>query len=129
MDKGFTLLELIVVIIILGILASLGFTQYTKMVEKGRTAEARVILGQMRTVQMAYCLETGAYGGLSETPLGVPFACTSTHFFTYSTNAATGASGATRCSAGGKTPNVEAGNVYSLTLDMNGVFSGTPGYY
>jgi len=39
--KGFTLLELIVVIIILGILASLGFSQYIKMVEKGRSAEAR----------------------------------------------------------------------------------------
>ncbi|MBU0547795.1 MAG: prepilin-type N-terminal cleavage/methylation domain-containing protein, partial [Candidatus Omnitrophica bacterium] len=36
MRKGFTLIELIVVIIIVGILASVGMTQYTKVVEKGR---------------------------------------------------------------------------------------------
>jgi len=33
MKQGFTLIELIVVIIIVGILASVGMTQYTKVVE------------------------------------------------------------------------------------------------
>lgn len=47
--RGFTLLELIIVIIIIGILATLGFSQYTRLVERGRTAEPRSILGQIRT--------------------------------------------------------------------------------
>ena len=59
--KGFTLLELVVVVIILGILATLGFTQYTKMVEKGRTAEAKMILGQIRTAQVAYNQQFGGF--------------------------------------------------------------------
>jgi prepilin-type N-terminal cleavage/methylation domain-containing protein len=39
--KGFTLLELIVVIVIIGVLATLGLTQYASMVERGRSAEAK----------------------------------------------------------------------------------------
>ncbi|MDD5130223.1 MAG: prepilin-type N-terminal cleavage/methylation domain-containing protein, partial [Candidatus Omnitrophica bacterium] len=45
MKKGFTLVELIIVVIIVGILASIGLTQYNKVVEKSRAAEARMILG------------------------------------------------------------------------------------
>lgn len=47
MKKGFTLLELIIVIIIIGILATLGLTQYARMVERGRGAEARQLLGNI----------------------------------------------------------------------------------
>ena len=50
---GFTLIEIVVVIIIVGIFSCLGFTQYTKVVEKGRTAEAKSILGALRTAQRA----------------------------------------------------------------------------
>ena len=44
---GFTLIELIVVIIIIGILASISVPQYHKMVEKSRQAEAIEILTKM----------------------------------------------------------------------------------
>ena len=61
MKKGFTLLELIVVVIIVGVLGSLGFAQYTKVVEKSRTAEAKAILGALRSAQEAYRLQYGGY--------------------------------------------------------------------
>jgi prepilin-type N-terminal cleavage/methylation domain-containing protein len=124
--KGFTLLELIVVIVILGILASLGFTQYTKMVEKGRTAEAKTILGQIRATQIAYYQEYGAYGAaVSNLPVDAPTACASTHYFLFASDTAT--STATRCTASGKTPN--AASIYSVTLTHAGIFGGTSGYY
>lgn len=47
--KGFTLLELVIVIIILGILATLGFAQFQRMIERSRGAEARTVLGNIRT--------------------------------------------------------------------------------
>jgi prepilin-type N-terminal cleavage/methylation domain-containing protein len=127
MKKGFTLLELIVVIIILGILATLGFTQYTKMVEKGRTAEARTILGQLRSAQIAYWQEYGGYGGaVSNLIVDAPTSCVSTHYFSY---ASTGSSTATRCTGvgSGKTPGATTG--YSITLDVAGSWGGTGGYY
>ena len=127
MKKGFTLLELIVVIIIIGILGSLGFIQYTKVVEKGRVAESKDILGQMRSAQEAYRQEKGVYATLiSDLIVDAPTACTVTHYFIYSTDATAGT--ATRCSASGKTPNASA--TYTVTLDhVSGAWGGSAGYY
>ena len=61
MGKGFTLLELIVVIIIIGILATLGFMQYQAVTEKSRTAEAIRVLGDLRTLEQAYYVENNKY--------------------------------------------------------------------
>jgi len=127
MKRGFTLLELIVVIIIIGILATLGFTQYTKVIEKGRTAEAKALLGQIRTAQEAYKQENGAYTAtIANLAVEAPTSCTTTHYFSYSVDATTGT--ATRCTSGGKTPNAATG--YTITLNYaTGVWGGTVGYY
>ncbi|MDD5155743.1 MAG: type II secretion system protein [Candidatus Omnitrophica bacterium] len=131
--SGFTLLELIVVIVILGILATLGFTQYTKMVEKGRTAEARTVLGQLRSAQLAYHLEYGVYVGWDAcgcTPLSVsvPENCQTTHYFRYYCCWANGRVRAERCTGtAGKQPGALSN--YSIDLMPDGTWSGTAGYY
>ena len=129
MNKGFTLLELIVVIIIIGVLATLGFTQYQATVEHSRTAEARMILGTMRTAQVAYELEHGDYAAFAELPITVPGPaaanCQATHYFWYNTSNADGSSTATRCIAGdgGKPPDGPA--ACDVTLDVAGNFGGS----
>jgi len=127
MRKGFTLIELIIVIIIVGVLATLGMTQYTKMVEKGRAAEARSILGALRTAENAYNLEYGNYTAtIADLGVDAPGACGVTHYFSYACAAATGTCTATRCTAGGKAP--QSGVAYTKTLTIAGDFGGTAGY-
>ncbi len=63
-NKGFTLLELLVVVLIIGILAGIALPQYNKAVEKSRAAEAQIILKDMFVAQQECVLRTGKLGGV-----------------------------------------------------------------
>ena len=127
MRKGFTLLELIVVIIIIGVLGALGFIQYTKVVEKGRSAESKDILGQIRTAEEVYKQDNGVYtASIADLIVEAPTSCTATHYFTYGVSGTAGT--ATRCTSGGKTPTYAT--AYTITLNYaTGVWGGSAGYY
>ena len=130
MRKGFTLLELIVVIIIIGVLGALGFIQYTRVVEKGRSAEAKDICGQIRSAQAAYMQENNTYtGSMADLYVDAPTACATSHYFAYTVT--TLSTTALRCSSGGKTPNVAgAAAVYGITMTYaTGTWGGSAGYY
>jgi prepilin-type N-terminal cleavage/methylation domain-containing protein len=132
MKKGFTLLELIVVIIIVGILATLGFAQYGKTIEKGRSTEAKMILGQLRLAETAYYLENDAFStNIAVLAINAPTACTATHYFSYTatgTSSAAGLGSALRCTTLGKSPN--AATAYNINVTWQaGTWSGTTGYF
>ncbi|MDD5155255.1 MAG: type II secretion system protein [Candidatus Omnitrophica bacterium] len=115
--RGFTLLELIVVIVILGILATLGFTQYDKVVETMRRAEAKVRIGNMRQLVTEYYLKHGSLSGLSNADLGTDNTCTSSGYYKYFrsyTAADYVVMGADRCTSGGKTPDASRGYLYYI---------------
>ena len=116
LTSAFTLVELIIVIIIVGILASLGLTQYEKVVEKSRTAEAKVRIGVMRNLAYQYYLENGSVDGITASDVAGE-SCSSNNFFEY--NRWTRSSdcvllGGYRCSSGGKSPNVPVRYYYYI---------------
>ena len=125
--KGFTLIELIIVIIILGVLAAIALSQYSKVVEKSRGVEARTILGDLRAAEIAQYNEDGTYVSVTSLGIGAPDgSCATTHFFSYSCTTA-GTCTATRCTTtAGKSP--AGATAWTKTLDINGNWTGTAGY-
>jgi prepilin-type N-terminal cleavage/methylation domain-containing protein len=61
--KGFTMLELLMVVIVIGILASLAIPQYQSFMERARSTEATNIIGSIKSAEELYVLENPtAYG-------------------------------------------------------------------
>ena len=63
LNKGFTLIEMLVVVLIIGILAGIALPQYENAVEKSKASEALIILKSLRDQQALCYLETGEQTG------------------------------------------------------------------
>jgi type IV pilus assembly protein PilE len=128
---GFTLMEVMIVVVIIGILASIAWPRYIIVAEKSRTAEAKNILGQIRATELGYYLEYDSYTtNIALLSLGVPTSCNTSFYYNYGI-AGGGASftaTATRCTSGGKAPDSPSGVAYVLNITQNGVLGGTPPY-
>lgn len=61
--SGFTLIELMIVVAVIGILAALAIPNFMKFLAKSKQGEARVNLGEIYVCQQAYFGENGTYAG------------------------------------------------------------------
>ncbi len=91
-NEGFTMVELLVVIIILSVLAAMALPTYLNQAAKARQAEAKQTLGALLRSQQAYRLEHGAFSkDIGDLGIGVG---SETQNYRYQSKAdSTGASG------------------------------------
>ena len=59
---GFSLVELMIVVAIIGVLATIGVPTFRTMVQKAKKSEAKVALGGLYTSETAFFSEYGVYG-------------------------------------------------------------------
>ncbi|MBU1343052.1 MAG: prepilin-type N-terminal cleavage/methylation domain-containing protein [Proteobacteria bacterium] len=71
-QKGFTLIEVMIVIAIIGVLAAIAIPNYKNYQFKAKSAEAKTNLGAIRTMEEAYKAENDAYYVCAANPVAVP---------------------------------------------------------
>ena len=85
--KGFTLIELMIVVAIIGILAAIAIPNFLRFQAKSKQSEAKGNLGGIFTAEVAYQGERNFFGNFAQ----IAWAPTGTPRYTY-------CSGALRCS-------------------------------
>jgi len=124
MNRGFTLLELITVVVIIGFLATMAFPHFARVIERGRQAEAISLASAFYNSQQRYRLEWGGWAA-NQNLLDVEVQAADIQFFTVSA-----VNGANPCFIRLNRNNVRRGSwaAYGVCVDTDGTVNYAAAY-
>jgi type IV pilus assembly protein PilE len=71
-QRGFNLVELMIVVVILAILAAIAWPSYQNQVRRGNRAAAQALMSDISNKEALYLSQARAYGTLAEVNVTVP---------------------------------------------------------
>ncbi len=123
-QKGFTLIELVIVMVIIGILAVISVPIYRQYVRRSMASEGRSLVGAVATAEKVWFAERGVYiavpaGTINDATLGVN-AGANTYFRTWGVTVVGGAAPSFTVTASG------AGDAAGITVTLIGTPNASP---
>ena len=117
-EKGFTLIELMIVIAIIGVLAAIAIPNFLNYQCKAKQAEAKANLGSIATCEEGYMVEHDTYSTVLN---DIGFATKGTTRYTYSITAAT----ATTFTGQATAAKLKGDNTDTWTIDQSRTLTNT----
>lgn len=118
--QGFTLMELMIVVVVIGILAAIAYPAYTDHMIKTRRADGQAALMNLAALMEHYFTENNTYVGATPTALGVTSASQQGYYSVAVTTATATAFTLTATPQGAQTADTTCGSLTITNTNTKG---------